>query len=523
MLTEQFVASVGTQTRPPGTSAAKDAAIFIQEYQPFNVQRTVFKKSATPPNCLAVSDSHIFAAQAERAVVNVYNREKGNQEATVPFAERITCIALACDDSVLVLGTQEGRIFLWEVASGRLVTTSQSHLQAVTALAVDPSSNFLLSASADSTVHVWSIPALLSFATSAVELPRPIRTFTTHRSRVNALVLGHGVNFCNIAVSVAVDKTCLVWDYFTNNVLRTYLLPSEPVSLALDAADRAIYVGYQNGSIQQLDLFHQTISGGAQLSAPIQPPTSSLWTPPDSSLGAALCLNVSFDGCTLISGHESGAIFSWDVARGGPPSSLLQNALPGPVTNVPFQPVSGFAAERQRKYKIREIVKPKFGAFDSSGGTVPYNYQINVDFTTNLPIGHKSQFEEALYSTSIPAHMMDSGLNELLNWGKGDRGAPAGQEAADDFMALDTEEGQSRQLSLEEQNASLRAELEALRRLQRASFDKLDKVNAEKKALMAREQKRLSRGVLSDSVPRTNGNGTGQQAINASDVSSDED
>lgn len=48
--------------------------------------------------------------------MHVYSREKGNQEATVPFPERVTSLALALDETVLVLGTEGGRILLWEVS-----------------------------------------------------------------------------------------------------------------------------------------------------------------------------------------------------------------------------------------------------------------------------------------------------------------------------------------------------------------------------------------------------------------------
>ena len=107
MLSEHLVASIGAPFKATGTSIAKDAAIFVHEYQPSGTQRTMLKKSATPQNCLAVSDTHIFAAQAERAVVNVYNRERGNQEATIPFTERINCLTLACNDAVLTSASRE--------------------------------------------------------------------------------------------------------------------------------------------------------------------------------------------------------------------------------------------------------------------------------------------------------------------------------------------------------------------------------------------------------------------------------
>lgn len=117
MLTEHFAASIGAPapTSKVVTNAAKDSGIFIFESQPLSQQRASFKRSTTNANCLAVSSSHVFAAQADKAVVNVYSRDKGSHEATVPFPERIGCVALACEETVLILGTNEGRIFLWEV------------------------------------------------------------------------------------------------------------------------------------------------------------------------------------------------------------------------------------------------------------------------------------------------------------------------------------------------------------------------------------------------------------------------
>jgi len=119
MLTETFVSAVlSSPAKSKSNSIAKDAGIHFHDFQPTPGLKTSFKKSSTPTNCLAVSASHVFTAQAEKAVVHVYSRERGNQEAIVPFPERIHSVALAGEDhggGVLVLGTEEGRLILWEV------------------------------------------------------------------------------------------------------------------------------------------------------------------------------------------------------------------------------------------------------------------------------------------------------------------------------------------------------------------------------------------------------------------------
>ena len=124
MLTEQFVAAISASMKP-NTGVTKDGGIFIYEFQPLAAQRHVFKKSVTAPNGIAMSASHIFAAQADKAIVHVYSREKGNQEAIVPFPERIHSIALAAQDTVLLLGTESGRVLAWEVSDSSEFCTHQ--------------------------------------------------------------------------------------------------------------------------------------------------------------------------------------------------------------------------------------------------------------------------------------------------------------------------------------------------------------------------------------------------------------
>lgn len=113
MLSESFFASVGGPALASRTEIAKDVGIYSYELNPALTPKSTFKKSSTAPNCLAVSDTHVFAAQKDKAHVHVYSRAKGNHEALVPFPEKITSIALVGD--VLLLGTAQGRLTLWEV------------------------------------------------------------------------------------------------------------------------------------------------------------------------------------------------------------------------------------------------------------------------------------------------------------------------------------------------------------------------------------------------------------------------
>jgi pre-rRNA-processing protein IPI3 len=115
MLTESFITSTLNPEKPSNSIVT---GTHFYDFQPLPALKSTYKKSSTNANCLAVSQSHVFAAQADKAVIHVYSRERKNQEAIVPFPEKIHSLALAGGSDgggTLTLGTEGGRVILWEV------------------------------------------------------------------------------------------------------------------------------------------------------------------------------------------------------------------------------------------------------------------------------------------------------------------------------------------------------------------------------------------------------------------------
>ncbi|KAL9603596.1 MAG: hypothetical protein Q9219_001099 [cf. Caloplaca sp. 3 TL-2023] len=437
MLTESFVVSTRTVEKKANATTTKDLGVHVHDYQPNPSSKLSFKKSSTQSNCLAVNATHIFAAQADKSVIHVYSRERGGQEAVVPFPEKITCLALIGQyygAGTLALGTQGGRLILWELATGRQISTPQSHLQSVTCLAVDPTFNFLLSGSSDSNINVWSIPMLLSFHQASQDgysQPppyMPMRTLTNHRAAINDVIFGHSASKANFALSAAKDQTCLVWDYINGTVLHTYVLSSNPLCLALDPADRAVYAGYEDGSIQRLDFYQKTslthpLYDQDQRSTPTQPPLFNRWNLPESSSSPAICVQTSYDGTVLISGHENGKVQTWNIAKGKYDSQLADFTLP--VTNLRMLSPTGFPRAPTRNLKLHNIVKPRYeGSLDSANVTnsssiIPRNYSFTAQFTSTLPFSNPSSqsddLDNALTHVSFPDAMFEEGIAELAS------------------------------------------------------------------------------------------------------------
>ncbi|PWY82228.1 ribosomal assembly complex component Ipi3 [Aspergillus heteromorphus CBS 117.55] len=427
MLSECFIASTLASGKVPASASLRDVGVCVHEFQPTLNLRSTFKKSSTAARCLAVSPSHVFAAQAEKAIVHVYSREKGNQEAIVPFPERIRSIAVAGgkNGDVLVLGTEGGRLILWETCTGRQVATTASHLRPVTALVVDPTSNFILSGSSDASIHVWSLVDLLSFTKAPSGRDRqppnsPIRTFSNHRAGITSIAVGHSAGRYNIAVSAAEDNTAIAWDYHTGRLLRTFLLPSNAISIALDPADRAFYVGYQDGSIQSIDFYksqsiQHPLHDPSLQSTPSQPPAEDRWLPPTADCGAAHALTLSYDGMTLLSGHQNGKVLSWNVGRKKYASTVADYTHP--ITNIMMLPPTGLPHPTLDLQRVAHtIVKPRYdhtlSESSQSIGTVPADYTFSTHLLPSIS-STSNQFTEAFSHAYFPESMIEEGLAEL--------------------------------------------------------------------------------------------------------------
>jgi pre-rRNA-processing protein IPI3 len=371
---------------------------------------------------------------------------------------------------------------------------------------VDPSSDFFLSGSSDAMVHVWALPAILSFSPDTSR--SPVHTLSTHRGPISSIACGHSSSSANIAVTTSGDQSAIVWDYHNGQALRTYLLPDAPTAVALDPADRAFYVAYADGSLQTVDFYDDVqqavatdvLRDPASSHRPVQPSPKTRFNAESQKLGGVLSLGLSWDGTTLVSGHASGKVATWDIAKSNYMSTLTN--LPGPVSNLQFLLPTGFPHAPERTFKLQTVVKPKqdLGSTSSGSGLVPTAYSLNMQFTGRLRTGRasaaekklttKSAFEEALTHSSFPTDMLEESLAELESWNATSKGGAA---PVTDFMALDHEEYANAPESQQAELKELRKQIASLQRIQKVTFSQLSELRTEKDYFLGQEKKRAER------------------------------
>ncbi|KAI1124836.1 WD40-repeat-containing domain protein [Nemania abortiva] len=390
MLTESYFVSVSGPPLANNTAIPKDAGIYEHTLHPAHAVSAVLKKSSVPSGGLALSDTHVFAAQQDKSTVHVYARPKGNQEAVVPFPERIRSIALSGD--VLFLGTQEGRVMVWEVCTGRQVTTPPCHVQAVTCMALTP--YHLLTGSDDSNIHVWFLSRLLELDPTIEHEPQ--ETLSNHRAAITSLVVSQSVNpDTNICISASKDKSCVIWNYQLGTPLRTLLFSSAPISLALDPCARAFYAGTEDRSLYAVELFGEKALLGPQSSeessAAVQ--VSAAFGAAPQEAGPATCLGLNYDGTILLSGHPQGQVRRWDLSSRADSTELA--SLNAAVTNVTF--VSPLSSPKPTRPTA--VVKPFLG-----------NWSYNLTSQINSDMVDETRFSKMLASNGVPQDMLEQAI-----------------------------------------------------------------------------------------------------------------
>jgi pre-rRNA-processing protein IPI3 len=401
MLSEGFITSIRAQPKSANTAVAKDVGVYLHTLNPSHTVKSSFKKSSTHVNALAANATHIFAAQADKAVIHVYSRERGNQEALVSFPERISCLTLA-GESVVVIGTIEGRMILWEASKcvlfglkpiNRSIGVHRSDdFDAICSFAdtcVTATKMDILTGSEDSNIHVWSLPRLLALGTK--EPLEPLRSLSNHRAAITSLAIGQGTNQTNVSVSASRDNTIIVWNHHTGDLLRTFLLPSTPLCVALDPCNRAVYAGFEDGSLQMIEFFQASSTLNPLFDPNLQTTpvqiTQAPWTAPTEP-GSVHCVGLSYDGTFILSGHTSGKISQWDTGRRAFSSEVVD--LNAPVTNLLM--LSPFPLKVTAR--ATNVVKPKLG-------------EVQYTYTAQLCAPPRTtDFDRIIHSNGFPEEML---------------------------------------------------------------------------------------------------------------------
>ncbi|WP_438011255.1 TIR domain-containing protein [Sorangium sp. So ce321] len=131
----------------------------------------------------------------------------GEERTLHGHAGEVTACAISPDGQRIVSASWDKTLKVWDVATGQLLSTLEGHSYSINACAVSSDGQHIVSASSDKTLKVWNV------ATGQL-----LSTLEGHSHRVNACVVSPDGQRI---VSASSDKTLKVWNVATGQLLST--------------------------------------------------------------------------------------------------------------------------------------------------------------------------------------------------------------------------------------------------------------------------------------------------------------
>lgn len=285
---------------------------------------------------------------------------------TVDFRERVRlvdlgkprAVAFSADGTLVVTGSDDRGVRIWDAATGGLLQTFKEHTGEVTSVAFAPNGKMLASGAKDATVRVWDLTKNVIS-----------RVFTEHTSDV------HSVAFSTDSkrlVSGSADNTVRIWDLAQNQIIRVldeHTLYVTAVAFSPDS--KRLATGSWDKTVRLWDANVQTIEAkptygstklindhadrvttvvfapkGAQLASGSWDNTVRTWDPisgkPVETFKGhtqwVTSLAFSPDGKQLASGSWDTTVRVWDTDKGSPTPLQTLKEIADRVVLAAFSP-----------------------------------------------------------------------------------------------------------------------------------------------------------------------------------------
>ncbi|CAI0465162.1 unnamed protein product [Linum tenue] len=315
-------------------SSSVDAGIGCWDLKTGAKQSLHYKSCASTRHGLSAVGSRFLASSQLRdpklasGFIYYWSWSKPGVEVKSFVEEPIKPIAANREGTYLVGGGISGKIpgniYLWEVATGRLLKKWRGHLRQVTCLVFNDDDSLLVSGSEDGSVKVW---ALLKMLDDQQTDDPYLYSFAEHTLPITDLVIGYG-GWNAVIVSASEDRTCKVWSLSKGELLRSVVFPCIINAIVLDPGETVFYAGGKDGKIYLTALSASSSSS----KSPWLHIIGSLSSGSKNLNEAVTSLAYSTSKNWLLAGSEDGSIRIWDPKN----MSLIRgfNHEKGPVNNL---------------------------------------------------------------------------------------------------------------------------------------------------------------------------------------------
>ncbi|ODV89048.1 hypothetical protein CANCADRAFT_17995, partial [Tortispora caseinolytica NRRL Y-17796] len=188
-------------------------------------------------------DSSLLAAACDDGIVKVYDLDGTLRRSFTGHTHSVMCVAFNPKGNLLVSGSFDENVRIWDIRRGRCIRTFPAHAGAVSAVDVTFDSTMILSCSYDGLTRLWDISVGQCLKTLVPEhRPGPV---------LNALFSPNA----QYLLAATADGIIRIWDYLNNRILRTYSgHKCSRYSCPVVVSDSSILSGSEDGAVYQWDI-----------------------------------------------------------------------------------------------------------------------------------------------------------------------------------------------------------------------------------------------------------------------------
>ncbi|MDG9716401.1 trypsin-like peptidase domain-containing protein [Streptomyces sp. DH24] len=258
-------------------------------------------------------DGKTLAVGAEDGKVLLWDVASGKRKESLPTSHRglVRSVAFAPDGKTLAVGGDDDRVRLWDVAAGRWRRELATDGGWVWAVAFSPDGETLASGGQGGGVRFWDTASGRGWGSSGA-----------HDGEVQSVAFSRdGKVLASTSADSPEDGRIRLWDVSTGRQRDRSLTHrgGQVSSVAFSPDGKTLAGGGEDGRVRLWD-----VASGRQRDDPLPPG------------GKVRTVAFSPDGTTLASGGDDGRVQLWDVASGRRVGSTLVHG--SPVSSVAFSP-----------------------------------------------------------------------------------------------------------------------------------------------------------------------------------------
>ncbi|NJK65980.1 MAG: serine/threonine protein kinase [Microcoleus sp. CSU_2_2] len=294
-------------------------------------------------NSLAISpDGKILVSGSWDKTIKVWELETGELIGTLTgHSDRVNSVAISWDGRMLVSGSSDETIKFWNLHIGDLLCTFPGHSMEVNSVAISPNGQIIASCGgSENTIKIWNL-----------RTGQLLRTLRGHSDNVNAVVFSPDGQ---LLASGSSDATSKVWDVESGRLLRTLSGLNVGVNSVAIGPDGQILASVSNDYTIKLRNLHTgsllrilNSNSGRGKGVPSLGMNEALHIL-QNYVSRGDSVAISQDGLTLASGCDDNTVKIWNLQTGELLSTLKGHL--GTVYSVAIAPlgnilVSGSADE----------------------------------------------------------------------------------------------------------------------------------------------------------------------------------